>query len=182
MKRKLLVILLSISLLFLSSGCGNVNLTAKEAVRDYLELYVTLDEQVIKQLDEYVEQENYTDVQKNTYKDILKRQYSTLNYTFINEKYDENQAFIKTKITVLDLAKVQNDATKYLEDNKTEFYDEDNNYNKSKFLDYKLEQMKDITDTIEYEIEFKVIKENDKWVVSQLSNDDLLKIHGVYEE
>jgi hypothetical protein len=41
--------------------------------------------------------------------------------------------------------------------------------------------MKNATDTRNYEIEFKVVKEDGDWDVSQLSNDDLKKIHGIYE-
>ena len=41
--------------------------------------------------------------------------------------------------------------------------------------------MEQATDTISHEVEFKVVNEGDnKWVVSQLSNEALEKIHGIY--
>ena len=40
--------------------------------------------------------------------------------------------------------------------------------------------MKDMTDRIDYTIVFTVTKEDDKYVVEQPTEDDLLKIHGVY--
>lgn len=183
MKRKIILILLFLtSILLIGAGCESNNLTAKEAVRDYLEKYITLDSSVLKQLDEYTDKENFTDVQKNTYKDILKKQYSSLSYSFIDERYEENTAYITTKIEVLDLVNVQNEAAKYLNDNSAEFNNDEGKYDKNKFLDYKLDLMSGVTKTIEYEIEFKVLKEGNNWVVSQLSNDDLLKIHGAYEK
>ncbi|HAB66196.1 MAG TPA: hypothetical protein DCE23_02390 [Firmicutes bacterium] len=182
MKKKKILLTIIILFTFFITGCVNNNLTAKEAVRDYLELYVTLDDRVVDQLDDYVNQEDFTEVQKNTYKEILKKQYTSLNYTFIDEKYEEDKAYITAKINVLDLVGVQKEATKHLQESPLEFNNEDGSYNKSKFLDYKLDLMKNVTDKTEYEIEFKVIKEKNEWVVSQLSNDDLLKIHGAYEE
>lgn len=181
MKKLNILLVLLLTTVFFITGCGNTNLTAKEAVRDYLEMYVTLDNKVLDQLDEYVNQEDFTEAQKNTYKEILKKQYSSLNYKFIDEKYEEDKAYITTKITVLDLVNVQNNASSYLKESPDEFNSEDGTYDKNKFLDYKLNLMKEVTDTIEYEIEFKVIKEKNEWIVSQLSNDDLLKIHGAYE-
>ena len=40
--------------------------------------------------------------------------------------------------------------------------------------------MKNTTDKIDYTITFTVTKEKDKYVVSQPTENDLLKIHGVY--
>jgi len=50
----------------------------------------------------------------------------------------------------------------------------------TKNIDYKLEQMKNTTDTVEYTIDFNVVKEDDDWVVVQPDTDDLEKIHGIY--
>ena len=48
-------------------------------------------------------------------------------------------------------------------------------------MDYKLEQMQKINDTVEYTINFNLTKdENDVWQISELSQDDLEKIHGIY--
>ena len=40
--------------------------------------------------------------------------------------------------------------------------------------------MNNTQNTIDYEIEFKLIKEQNDWKVSQLSSSDLEKIHGIY--
>lgn len=178
MKRKIAIFLLMIGSLLLS-GCGE-NMTAKDAVRDYLEMYVTLDNRVVEQLDDFVNKEDLTEEQKNVYKEVLKKEYTSLSYSIENETYDNDVAYITTKIHVIDLYKVQKDALYYFEEHKEEFNDEDGNYDKSKFLDYKLEQMMLATDTTSYEIEFKVIEEDNHWTVSQLSNESLEKLHGIY--
>ncbi|MDE5888617.1 MAG: hypothetical protein K2H20_01210, partial [Bacilli bacterium] len=61
MKKKL-YILLFIVLGIIVTGCGK-NMTAKEAVRDYLEMYVTLDSKVVDQLNEFVDKEDLDDEQ-----------------------------------------------------------------------------------------------------------------------
>lgn len=180
MKKKILGIFLLICA-FLLVGCGE-KLTPTDAVRDYLELYVTLDDSVIDQLNEFVDKEDLTDEQKKVYKEILRNEYSSLTYSIENEKIEEEVAYVKVKINVKDLSKVQNEALKYYEDHKEEFNDEEGKYDRSKFLDYKLLRMKDATDTVMHEIEFKVVKNGDNWNVSQLSNTDLEKLHGIYEE
>ena len=40
--------------------------------------------------------------------------------------------------------------------------------------------MKNTTQRVDYTIVFTVTKENDKYVVEQPTENDLLKIHGVY--
>ena len=68
---------------FLLVGCGE-EMTPTQAVRDYLEGYVTLDDNVINQLNEYVkENDSMTDLQKDSYKEILRMQYSSLAYDII---------------------------------------------------------------------------------------------------
>ncbi len=177
--RKSILFIVLLSFLFLITGCMG-NKTAKEAVSDYLEMYVTLDSKVVDQLNEFVENEDLTEEQKLVYKDILKKQYSTMTYNFLSETYDGDTAYIKTKINVRDLYKVQKEALNYFNEHKDEFNDENGSYDKSLFLDYKLNEMKNATYTNSYEIEFKVIKNGNNYEVSQLANEDLEKIHGIY--
>ena len=40
--------------------------------------------------------------------------------------------------------------------------------------------MKEVNETISYNIVFKVIKTDGKWQVEQPSNETLEKIHGIY--
>lgn len=179
MKNKIFGLILILSC-FLLIGCGE-EMTPMQAVDDYLQRYVTLDDNIVDQLNEFVDNDEMTDDQKKTYKEILRNQYSSLTYTITNEKIDGDTAYVKARIKVRDLYKAQKEANKYYEEHKDEFNDENGAYDAVLFLNYKLNQMKNMLDTKEYEIEFKVIKNNNDWDVSQLSNDDLKKIHGVYE-
>lgn len=100
-------------------------------------------------------------------------------YTIENEKYDGDNANVTVKITVYDLYKAQTNASKYLNEHQDEFLT-NGVYDGSKYLDYKLNEMRDIKDTISYTIVFKVIKVDGKWQVEQPDEETLEKIHGIY--
>ena len=116
---------------------------------------------------------------KETYKEVLKRQYRDLIYTIENEDYDGDTAKVTVKITVYDLYKAQKDASEYLSNHPDEFLT-DGEYDNDLYMDYKLEQMRDMNDTVSYNIVFNVTKTDGKWYVEQPSDEVLEKIHGVY--
>lgn len=163
--------------LFLA-GCGENS--ARGAVEGYLKKYKTLDSEVLVDLEEVVESEDLNEKQKEKYRDILKKQYKDLSYEIVEEEYDNDLDYITVKITVYDLYKAQEDASIYLENNPDEFNKDNGTYDKDKYLDYKLDKMKNTTQRVDYTIVFTVTKENDKYVVEQPTENDLLKIHGVY--
>lgn len=174
LKRIILVLLL-----LFTFGCMNNN-TASDAVKDYLNSYNNLDTKVLDDLETEVIKENLTLEQSDKYRSILKKQYKDLSYKIIKEEKEDDITLVTTKISVYDLYKAQSDASLYLADNMNEFYDENGKYNSDKYLDYKLEQMKNVTNKVEYTIVFEVEKEDDKYRVLQPSETDLEKIHGVY--
>ncbi len=52
----------------------------------------------------------------------------------------------------------------------------------TKFIDYKIKQLKDVTDKAKYDITFYLTKdENGEWVLEDISDIDRQKIHGLYE-
>ena len=57
----------------------------------------------------------------------------------------------------------------------------DGEYDESKFIDYKLKELDKVNDTVDYTIDFTLTKVNNDWVVNELTNEQLEKIHGVYE-
>ena len=73
------------------------------------------------------------------------------------------------------------DAEEYLKDYPDNFVVNDIK-DTVKFMDYKLEQMQNQNDTVDYEITFKVKKEKHKWVVVQPSSEDLQKLSGTYSK
>lgn len=177
MKKKIFLI---VSLLLLVVGCGCMKKTAKGAVQDYLNQYKNLSANVISDMDDVIDNENLTDTQKEKYRDILKKQYQDLKYDIVSEKYDGDNAMVDVKIKVYDLYKVQKDANDYLTTSGDEFK-ENGVFSNDLFMDYKLDKMKKTMDTIEYNITFNVTKDDKgNYKVSDLSNTDLEKIHGVY--
>lgn len=179
-KHVLVSILLVIGCFFLV-GCSCTKKTAKDSVEDFLHQYKSLSSPVLSDLEEVIERENMQDEQKEKYREVLKKQYSDLKYEIVEETYDGDTAIVKTKVTVYDLYKAQSDAATYLNGHMDDFKDENGTYDNNKYLDYKLDQMKKTTETVVYTIEFNVVK-NDKgnWEVTDLSNSDLEKIHGIY--
>ena len=178
MKRLLLCLMLVLSMFFVS-GCG-MEKSARDVAIEYLELYRSKDKVVMDELGEFIENENLNDTQKEKYKEILEREYGTLMYKVVDEQYEGNVAFITMEITVIDLYKSQEESAKYFNENPTKFNDEDGEYDRDLYTDYKLDMMSKETDTITYTIDIKVEKDGDDWKVVQLSNESLEKIHGIY--
>ena len=156
MKKIISLIIVSLFLF----GCGCTNMSAKNAVTDYLSQYNNLTDEVIDDIDKTISSEDLTEEEK--------------------EKYNGDQAVITAKISVYDLYKAEKDAKEYMTNNTEEFYDSNNIYSNKKYIDYKLDQMKKMNDKITYTIEFNVSKKDGKWVVEQPSQTDLEKIHGIY--
>lgn len=178
--KKVYKVLLVVGICLVLAGCGCMKKTAKGAVQDYLNQYKNLSSNVISSMDDVVNDENLTDSQKEKYRDILKRQYQDLKYEITSEKYDGDNATVEAKITVYDLYKVQKDANNYLTNSGDEFK-ENGIYSNDLFMNYKLDKMKKVTDTVEYNIIFNVTKDDKgNYKVNDLSNSDLEKIHGVY--
>ena len=151
-------------------GCDNIERTAKITVQDYLNNY---------KLDELIENEDLSDNQKNIYKEVLQRQYKNLKYKVINEKYMENESIITVELTVYNYYKAQQEIVDYLKNNRKEFY-KDGVYDEELYIDYKLDKMKNYKETVTYVLDFKFKKENNRWELQNLSNDDIEKIHGIY--
>lgn len=175
MMKKFVAILI---MLLCLTGCG-MN-TAKNAVDCYMKKYKTLDSEVLVDMENTIELENLNESQKELYRDVLKKQYKDLKYKIIDEQKEDDKTYITVKVTVYDLYKANKNTADYFENNREEFNNENGEYDVDKYLEFKLNKMKKTTDTIEHTIKFTVVKEEDKYVVEQLSNDDLLKIHGIY--
>ncbi len=177
MKKFITIIICSLFLF----GCSCSDMGAKNAVTDYLSQYNNLSEEVLDDLDKVSSGEEFNDKQRELYKEIIKKQYQDLKYEIVDEKYNGDQAIITAKITVYDLYKAQKDASLYMNEHVEGFYDKNNIYSNKKYLDYKLEQMKKMTDTTMYTIDFEVVKKDGNWIVEQPSTADLEKIHGIYD-
>lgn len=173
--KKLILFILTISL----CACG-INSTAKKSVENYLDSYINLSDEVLKDLDKVMEEQTLTDSQKEIYKESIKRQYQNLKYEIINETYNGDEAQVSVKIEVYDLYLVQKNASEYLKKNINKFNDEKGVYDNNNYIDYKINLMKNAKERVIYNIEFHLIRDNDTWNISEISKTDLEKIHGIY--
>ena len=198
MKKVMKIFLVVIFSLFIV-GCGNIMSTPTNKVEEFLGKYQNMDDDVTIQLDEVLDSEDMSSEQKEKYRSILEKQYQNLSYKIKNEEINGDNATVDVEIKVLDYATTINDAKKYYEEHKEEIdkkYNEEHKDNvvedavqgveealekSAAYIDYKLKELENVTDTISYDITFYLSKENGKWKIQDLSDVDLKKIHGLYE-
>ena len=176
MKKGIIIFLLGLILLLLG-GCNNMG--AKKAVTNYLDNYRNYSSDVKKSVEKSMEDLSLNDSQQEMYQKIFKNQYENMTYKILDEKYDGDECDVKVRVTVYDLYTSQMDAEDYFSKYPDNFMT-NGIKDTVKFLDYKLAQMSNQTDTVDYEITFHVKKENKKWKVVQPSSEDLQKLNGTY--
>ena len=190
--KRLSKVLLSVLLVLFLVGCGNMSETPTKKVEDFLGKYQSMDSDVMAQLDKVISDDgSMSDKQKKEYRGILEKQYQNLSYKVKDENINGDNATVDVEIEVLDYATAQAKAKKYYEEHKDEFDDKDDNSlvegaeesieKMASFIDYKIKQLQSVTDKTKYDITFNLKKENGKWKVQDLSDEDIQKLHGLYE-
>ena len=170
--KKIFCILLSF---FILTGCGKMNNTPTKKVEALLSKYQSNDSEVMNDLDNVLLMDsNFTDDERNDYKEFMKKHYQDMTYKVKNESIDGDSASVEVEITVRNYSNVINEANNYRLNNASEF-DENNT-----FASYRLDKLKDVTDTEIYTIVFTLTKTNDEWQVNPLSSDDESKLNGLY--
>ncbi len=177
MKKKILFFAICLTVLF-TTACSLGN-TPTSAVEKLLSKYNTNDEEIVVELDDYINSSELSDEQSKKYKDIYLKQFKDMKYEIKEEKIDGDNATVTAQITVYDYYKAEKDANDYLTAHPDEFK-KDDVYDKSLFTDYKLKKLDDVNTTVDYTIDFNLSKVDGKWEVNDLSNEQLEKIHGVY--
>lgn len=177
--KKIKLFFVTILMLILTTACS-LGSTPTSAVERLFASYNNNDEEILVELDDYINTSSLTDEQNKKYKDVYLKQFRDLKYEIKEEVIDGDTATVTTQITVYDYYKAENDVNNYLTSNSDEFMT-DGEYDESKFIDYKLKQLDKVTDTVDYTIDFTLTKVDNDWVVNELTNEQLEKIHGVYE-
>lgn len=195
MKKKLIV-LLSLFVVLLS-GCGNTN-TPTSKVEEFLGKYQSMDSEVLTQLDNIISNDtSMNDEQKGDYQALMEKQYQNLSYKIKEEEIDGDNATVLVEVEVFDYANSIIESRDYYNEHRDEF-ESDDSYNEDQedesgevvggavdnlasFIDYKIKQLKDVTDKAKYEITFYLYKEDGDWVVEDISDVDRQKLHGLYE-
>ena len=173
--KKILYSLVAIVLLTGCSCTANMGNTPTKKVEDYLNKYQTNDDGVINDLDEVLTNDTtLTDAERTDYSDFMKTHYRDMQYEIKDETIDGDTATVNAEVTVRSYADVVNEANDYRLNNPDEF-DDDNT-----FATYRLDRLKEVTDTETYTITFHLIKEDEEWKIEDLSEDDLRKLSGLY--
>jgi hypothetical protein len=180
--KKIIVFLLA---LFTVTGCscGNTKLTndtPTKKVETFFSNYQTLNDDVLTQLDEVVDKEDFTDEQKEEYKELIKKHYKNLTYEIKDEVIDGDNATVTVEIEVTDYSKIMTEADTYLSEHPDEFNNEEGVYDVTLFTKYRLEKLKEATDKVKYTLNLTLTKVNDEWVMDTISDTDESKIHGMY--
>lgn len=175
-------ILLGILSIILLSGCGEKMFnTPTKKVEMFFQNYQTLSKDVIEQLNKVVnEEENFNADQRLAYKELMKKHYQELKYEIKDEKIDGDKATVTVEIGVTDYSKALKEADKYLENNKSEFYDDKGVYDAFMFTTYRIEELKKVKDKVKFTLNMNLSKVDDEWQLDKISDIDEQKINGVY--
>ena len=195
------IVCIGFLLIFLAGYSTSMN-TPTSKVEEFLGKYQKMDDDVSVQLDEVLSKDDtMTAEQKDKYRSILEKQYQNLSYKIENEEINGEEATVDVEIEVLDYATTIRDAKKYYEEHKEEIEssnekeqsDNDNLLedavegseeaieNSAAYIDYKLKELQNVSDTTTYNITFYLIKKNGEWQLQNITDLDLQKIHGLYE-
>ncbi|MDD6942301.1 MAG: hypothetical protein SOV80_00095 [Bacilli bacterium] len=192
---KKILVCLSLFLL-LAVGCTNTMNTPTKKVEELLGKYQKMDSTILAQLDSVISEDvNMSDEQKKEYRSLMEKQYQNLSYKVKNEEIKGNNATVDVEIEVFDYATSIAEARKYYSEHKDEFKDEEKDDDtvgekveeaidkSSKYIDYKIKQLKNVTDKKKYDITFNLSKDEDGiWKLDDISDIDRQKIHGLYED
>jgi len=182
MVNKLKKILILLIMIF-AVGCEtNLTNTPTKQVEMFLSKYQTLDKEILEKLEDDIAYDiTLTADQRDKYLELWKKHYQGLVYTIKDETINGDEAIVKTEVEINDYINVMNSSNEYLTSNPEQFNDEFGEYDISKFNDYKLEEMLKSKERVKYTLELKVKKEDKKWKLLDLSEDDYKKLTGMYE-
>lgn len=168
----------------LLTGCTDMMNTPTKRVEEFLGKYQIMDHEVLEQLDTIIDkEESLKGDQKNEYRTLMEKQYQNLSYKIKNETVNGDQAEVTVEVSVFDYKNANKKAEEYIEKNADKF-ETDGKRDKEKEMDYKIKQMQSVTDKIQYTITFQVKKneEQKRWILEKVSDDAILKLHGLYDE
>ncbi len=179
MKSKILLFLVTTLLI---TGCNDMMNTPTKRVEEYIGKYQILDSTVLTELDEVVDNSDYNESYKEEYKELMIKQYQNLSYKIKSKQTNGDNANVIVELEVFDYNNALKEANDYIEEHSDEFLDDEKETRSEKIDHYKINAMKEVTDKASYTINFNLVKDNKKWVLEKISDSDLEKIHGLYED
>lgn len=178
MRKYLFFIVISVVLL---TGCAFLGNTPKDEVAKFLNNYKNNSESVVNELEDYLKDQDLDEDTYQDYKELYLRQYSNLKYEIKDQKIDGDNAIVDVQIKVFDYYKTDKLTGDYFTANQADFVDADGDVDFSKYFAYKINKLLDTTDTVDYTLTLNLKKNDDKWEIEPLTNEELKKLHGTYE-
>ena len=171
------------ALLFVLTGCDigeKLDNTPTKRVETFLNKYQTLDDDVLDSLDSVIAEETlFNNDQRDKYRDIIKSNYQKMSYKIKEEEIDGDNAIVTAEIEVIDYSKVMSETENYRLENESEFMTDDE-YNESKFIDYRLDKLKEAKEKVKYTIDLTLTKVDEEWILDDLTKENEAKLNGVY--
>ena len=163
-KKIILTIILTISIIL--TGCSIAN-TPTAKVEDLLSDYQKLEDNIaINYSDLAIDDDLSLDLQ-NEYNDLIKDQYQGISYEIKEEIIDGDTATVTTSIKVKDYKEIINKYNK-------------NDYQKDKYHEIIIDDLKDAKNMVTYTIDFTLTKDNeDNWQLDDLTNEMEEKLLGI---
>ncbi len=179
---KIKKILVACLCLFLLVGCNDTTNTPSKKVEDFLSKYQKLDDDVLTQLDLTLDSDTeMSEDQKKEYRSLMEKQYQNLSYKITDEKVEDDTATVDVEIEVFDYQTSIKKSEEYFNSHKDEFITDDDEKGTEKYIDYKIKNMKDVTDKTTYTMTFNLTKDDsNEWIVDDITDTDRQKLHGLY--
>ncbi len=176
------ILMAVVGVLLIITGCNDMMNTPTRRVEEYLGKYQSLDSNVLTDLDSVMDESNYSNNYKEKYKELFIKQYQNLSYKIKNEDTNGDNATVTVEIEVFDYNTSLEKSNDYIKEHQSEFKSDDKMTSLEKEDEYKIKELKNVTDKVSYTIVFRLVKDNKKWVLEKVSDNDIKKIHGLYKD
>lgn len=175
--KKVIVLL---AMLLIVVGC-NLSNTPSSKVEIYLNSIKNIDEEVEMDIETKGSSENLSNDNKDLYKKVLRKQYEDLKYEIKEESINGDEALVTCKITVYDLHREEVNSINYMNEHTDEFNDSNGIFSNDLFNSYRLNQLNNTKERIDYDVTFYLDKKNGEWVLQNPDKETLEKINGFYD-
>lgn len=164
MKKIILTFILIISIVL--TGCSIAN-TPTAKVESLLSDYQKLEDNIAINYSDLAIDNNLSLDLQNEYNDLIKDQYQGMSYEIKEEIIDGDTATVTTSIKVKDYKEIINKYNK-------------NDYQKDKYHELIIDDLKDAKNMVTYTIDFTLTKDNeDNWQLDDLTNQMEEKLLGI---
>ena len=144
--------------------------TPTSKVEDLLTKYQKVDNDIGREINTILDEQNLTDEHKNRYKKLLEDQYKNMSYEIKDERIDGNNATVIVEIEVMDYKNAINDLTFDSTVYTKESYDEE-----------KLNRLENTNSKVTYTMELNLTKDKEGvWRLNALTNEQIKKIQGMF--